>query len=628
MTGVIVMGAGAAGFGAALELAERGYSVQLIEKDTLSSGSSGRNPGRMGHGFHYIDVETAKMYLRASIQVQRKYPDYLVGKEYPFEHPLRHGRYFITKDSDNSPEEILDTYQKIKDEYKKLVEEDPKNEVFGPPDNFYRILTPNEYVSQVQPGIVSVGVETAEHLFDWKSFIEDVRANISANKNIELHENTEILTLERGDLHEPRFTVHALDKKAKKEVSFHADYLVNSTWQNIETFNEQLGFTMIPSARTNRLKALVVVKLPPSLELENSMFFCMGQHCMFSNLGKGYGMLTFANVTNMETSSGLLLSERAQKLIDGDVSDEEKNIIGMDILSGVAKYIPEMAKASIVAVKFGIVQTAGKLELSDLRDPKNGFHKRDYDGIREEQVGLTSNPCMKLFYFVRNGKEIADLIDKEVIATQLINEAMSHIDEKAKSSSWDLHKEIKKTILGIMERSVSSAALPAEVEERADFKEKMVTALYETMSHKKSIMNQIKENGAKVDLRTYKEAIDHGFLMQIMNSMPKEKHPMVPVVLGLIVMAVGVALLSPPLALVGGLYACCAGGASALEASGLLEKHAFFSCADNVSSFAHVSRIEAPACGERASALSFFDNPFSKKSRDELSPSAVALAAI
>ncbi len=38
---------------------------------------------------------------------------------------------------------------------------------------------------------------------------------------------------------------------------------------------------MIPGARTNRLKCLLIVELPESLINANSMFFCMGQHCMF-----------------------------------------------------------------------------------------------------------------------------------------------------------------------------------------------------------------------------------------------------------------------------------------------------------------------------------------------------------
>jgi hypothetical protein len=62
----VVIGGGVAGCAAALELADRGYRVTLLEKNTIGSGASSTNPGRMGHGFHYVDVKTAVMYLHNS----------------------------------------------------------------------------------------------------------------------------------------------------------------------------------------------------------------------------------------------------------------------------------------------------------------------------------------------------------------------------------------------------------------------------------------------------------------------------------------------------------------------------------------------------------------------------------
>ena len=311
MPEVVVMGAGAAGIGSALRLAKEGYQVTLIEKGVLSSGASGSNPGRMGHGFHYADVETAKKYLQASIQVQREYPDYLRGKDLPFDNYLRHGKYFIMQDTVDQ-ERVLHTYEAIKEEYQRLVKEDPKNEVFGPLEHFYEFLPLEEekhIVDQSNPNSFKIAMvaRTSEHLFDWQSLIKDLRIKIAETPNITLYEHTEIRTLERGDLDEPRFLIRAQDNNGVEKI-FKTDYIVNSTWQNIEALNDQLGLPMIPGSRTNRLKALVKVKLPESLRDANSMFFCMGPHCMFTNLGNGYGMMTYANVTNMETSSELKIS--------------------------------------------------------------------------------------------------------------------------------------------------------------------------------------------------------------------------------------------------------------------------------------------------------------------------------
>ena len=91
---------------------------------------------------------------------------------------------------------------------------------------------------------------------------------------------------------------------------------------------------MIPGARTNRLKCLLIVELPESLINANSMFFCMGQHCMFSNMGNGYGMMAFAQVTNMEASSDLELSEQTQRLLKNQATYEEKIKIANQMQKG------------------------------------------------------------------------------------------------------------------------------------------------------------------------------------------------------------------------------------------------------------------------------------------------------
>lgn len=510
---IVVIGAGAAGFSAALELARRGHKVKLIEQATLGSGSSGRNPGRMGHGFHYVDIETAKMYLRASIQVQRTYPNYLIAKDLPFDHPFRHGRYFITKDSDNPPKMILETYEKIRQEYIRLIKEDPKNQVFGPPEKFFRILDAAEYNHLVNPDLVEMGIETAEHLFDWQAFAKDIKAVILANENIELCEHTEVIQISRGALHEPRFLLHLksnVDNTAETESLLYADYIVNSAWQNIERLNDQIGLPMVPGARTNRLKSLLLVKLPESLINANSMFFCMGQHCMFSNMGNGYGMMTFANVTNMEASVGLNLSDYANRLLDGKASEAENARVSQAMLEGVSRYIPQMANATIVDVKFGIVQTAGTLRLEDLKNPSSAFHKRDYDGIREEQVGLVSNPCMKLFYFLRNGINVADLVDAQCVATPFINESMEKIEAQASKQGIILNVDIKKTILGNMERYTASTATSPS------YMRTMSNTLFNTVQGKTNVAMELKKNILKTPPEEF-------FANSFFNSLAKER---------------------------------------------------------------------------------------------------------
>jgi hypothetical protein len=489
MTEVMVIGAGAAGFSAAMELADRGYTVHLFDEKTLGAGSSGRTPGRMGHGFHYVDAVTAKLYLRASIQVQRKYPGNLIGQELSWDHPLRHGRYFITKNSDHPKETILATYKEIQEEYQRLILEDPENEVFGPPDQFFRILKSEEYEHQVNPSIVDVGIETAEHLFRWSLFAENVKTKIiSTYPNIILHENTEIVDITREES-SSRFTLHTKNlNHPESKVLFHTDYLVNSTWQNIEYLNDKIGLPMIPQSRTNRLKTLLIVKLPESLLNCNSVFFCMGKHCMMSNMGDGTAMLTFAEVTNMEATDQIKMSKKAQRLLNDGATKEEKNAIAEQMIQGISKYIPDLINATILDVKFGVVQTEGHLTLEDLSNPQSSVHQRRSYGIREEQIGVVSNPCRKLFYFANNGIIVADLIDNQVKATKVIQECFETIKNRVQANGFSLSADMEKTVRRCLETHESSILLTSDVEN-------IIAPIIKTIQNKPEVTEKIRNFG-------------------------------------------------------------------------------------------------------------------------------------
>ncbi len=511
---VVIIGGGVAGISAALKLSEHSY-VTLIEKKHLFWGSSGRNPGRMGHGFHYIDFETASMYLKASVAVQRNYPDFLIGKDLPFSHPIRHGRYFITKDSLYNFEQVMVTYRQLQAEYQKMVEEDPANEVFGPPSEFLKILRPEDYQDYVNPEVVEGAVETSEHLFNWPEFSKYIRAIIESHPRIRLIENTEVVDLFPRPSRDVRFMINALQtiegESSPRSFQIQTNFIVNSSWENIDYLNETAGVRYINRMRTNRLKCLLEVQLPPSLVEVNSAFFCMGAFCMFSNMGDGRGMMTLADVTNMASSFSVRIDHNMERYVRGDVSLEEKLEIFQEIITGVSKYIPAMASATFMDVKFGIVQTKGELNLCDLLDRNAAHHVRNYHGIREEYQGLISNPAMKLFYFLENGRQVEQFYLKQ-LRREGLHQRVYHQLMESNQSIWKtiFRNDFHRAIFLIIDRMMLQ-----EEEDPMVVVQKMSTTIRIKMSFHRHL-SSVREN-VKMFVEMFPSSINH-FLQDISNA--------------------------------------------------------------------------------------------------------------
>ena len=455
---VVIIGAGIAGVSAALKLSEH-TRVILLEKNTLFSGASGKNPGRMGLGFHYYDLDTAKKYLHSSIQVQKKYPSFLIGQQLPEDHPIRRGRYFITKTSNYSYRDVLKVYQALQDEYRLLVEQDPLNMVFGHPELFLQELSKQDYAEHINLDLIEDGVETCEHLFDWPKFKLYIYEILTTNPNISFLENTEVLDIQYHPDVDFRYNIICKqqflgrDEVLLKNIT--SNFIINSAWQNIEYLNSKLGISYINGTRTNRLKCLLEVELPPHLKNLNSAFFCMGSFCMFSNMGNGRGMMTLADVTNMAVSSTLRIDNTIEYYLSDAVTGKEKLAIGEEILKGVALYIPQMIEARILDVKFGIVQTFGHLTLQSLSSRDSAHHKRDYNGIREEQQGLISNPAMKLFYFIENSEQIYNLFQVQLLREAKVKKILQELNALPKEH---LKNDIKKAYQIHLDRWVMSYA--------------------------------------------------------------------------------------------------------------------------------------------------------------------------
>ena len=401
---VVVVGGGVAGCGTALKLADNGWKVTLLEKDKLLSGTSNRTPGRVNLGFHYPDLDTSVCVLRSAIKFAKTFPGFLIGENLDPSHPLRRGWYLITTDSLFSAKEVMCHYEKLQVVYSRLVEEDSTNAVFGDPELFVRILDISEYKELVDVEKIVIAFETAEHFLDWGKFKTYLCKEIREHDNISVHEHSEVIDIETHDT--MRFT---LLTKCDKE-TFNTNYVVNSTWNEIEKLNCLAGFHNPPGSKTNRLKVLLKIQLPEELRESHSMLFSVGPFGMLGNMGNGKGFVTDEKFSTVESCSEILITRTMQRLLNEGPTQEEFNFYGQKILEGISEYIPFLQSAKVEQIQFGIVQTYGAVDILDKHSP---CHERAYYGVKSEGPGWISNPSMKLIYFVENAEVILNLLTQQ-----------------------------------------------------------------------------------------------------------------------------------------------------------------------------------------------------------------------
>ena len=242
---VAIIGGGVGGCCTALELAQtRQFNIYLLEKNQeLMRESSDATPGRLGLGFHYSDKTTALHFLHVTVDFTKRYGRFRqeIGRNQS--HPLRRGRYFIVKNSLVPIKDILEVFEAIKQEYTKMVREDPSCEVFGPPKDIYRILQPQEFETDVEMEKIEMGIETAEELLDWPRLREFLIAELEKEENsIKVLRNTKAVVIRARD-HGGGYVIDGINIFHGGAVKISADFVVNASWYNISKFNNMLGIS-------------------------------------------------------------------------------------------------------------------------------------------------------------------------------------------------------------------------------------------------------------------------------------------------------------------------------------------------------------------------------------------------
>lgn len=474
---VIINGGGLAGTITAIKFAKAGIPSTIIERrEKLMSETSGCTPGRIGHGYHYRDLETAKIYLQSSITFIKEYCDkpekierliISVSRENP---EIDFGLYFIPKDSQVPAAKLLEVYEGIRNEYRKLVEIDPSNKVFGEVEDFFRVLDLQDFKDVADIEKMDAVIRTNERLLNWQEFSRNLENEVNRYQRkglISVINNEEVTKIEYDT--ETKNQNFALITKSGKR--FTASYVVNATWSNIEMLDSDLFPESAVEDRTNRIKLIASIRLPNGKEATPSMFSAMGAYAMFSNEGAGKGKATYAPVTNFIDyvieefkknnpdqnlirifnkwidARELALEDRKnpeslrniernldmqplyKRWISQGLSAEEKLFFGEKILQGAVELYPALSGSTVTNVAAGIVKSNGEV---NIRDANSNFHQRSDHGLKQRQIGYVDFNGVKLFYIESQARNVVQTIVSDVRSNIIMkrNAALESFESK------------------------------------------------------------------------------------------------------------------------------------------------------------------------------------------------------
>ncbi len=132
---IAIIGGGVAGSSAAFYLASLGLNITLFEKRGIVSGPPMCHLHAGGNLYREIDDNQCKRLLKESIEFAKLYKQAIDVRPTIIATPI---------DDEDDPKNYLNRLEMLKNEYKKLVKENPENKVLGEVDNYYKIYYKKE----------------------------------------------------------------------------------------------------------------------------------------------------------------------------------------------------------------------------------------------------------------------------------------------------------------------------------------------------------------------------------------------------------------------------------------------------------------------------------------------------
>ena len=248
---IAIVGGGVAGSTAAFHLGQLGLDITLFEKEaSISSGPPYCHLHAGGNLYREISDEQCVTLLKQSIEFVRSYP---------FSIDYRPTVIALPKTDKSTPEALLPRLKLLTKEYTQLIENDPKNQVLGESQNYYRVYDkeeieelrtrpvkqkPNSPDEWMVPALQQLDLDklqfplilVQEYGINLFRFASGLELALEKMNNVTFHPNTRVEKIDKKD---KAWSITYSKNNQQYEKEF--DYLINATGYKTGSIDDMLG---------------------------------------------------------------------------------------------------------------------------------------------------------------------------------------------------------------------------------------------------------------------------------------------------------------------------------------------------------------------------------------------------
>lgn len=373
---IAVLGAGLQGTCVALELARRGFDVDLVDQDHAPlNRASLRNEGKIHLGFVYAKdttLRTARLMIEGALTFRRLLSEWTAGAldRLPVSAPFV---YLVPEDSALSPTELAAHYAAVERLYEDGVRAggDYLGRGTAP---LWRPLDPAEYSGFAAVEHVQAGFATAEVSVDLGKTAAVLRRVLSAHPRIRLRLGRRVQEVVRTSA---GFRVEG-DSAGAERWSLAGDQVVNALWDGRLGIDRGLG--LLPSRPwVHRLKYRVMVELPESLRAMPSLSFVLGPYGDVAAYRDGETYVSWYPECLRGWSVEVEPPVDWAAACTGRLPRGEQHALGRRVLNAFDRLVPGLARADVRTVDAGVIFSWGQ---TDITDPASVLHRRDETGVQ------------------------------------------------------------------------------------------------------------------------------------------------------------------------------------------------------------------------------------------------------